>query len=765
MKLRRILLILGLLALLSAASSGYMYHLAIIEAEYKKTEFQAVSYTEIIYNIINSFLSDKLKTVKALSGLPELKQVLAKPNTISLDSTNLILDNFRDSLIDSLIEDCVVYVMDREGKTISSSNRESPESFVGKNYSFRPYFQQALNGSPSVYMALGVTSKKRGVYYSSPVYDQDQITPIGVVAIKFSIETIEEKIIHSASYKEGMITLITDPHGIIFISNRKELLFMRLWNVPDKKNIDIETSQQFGQEIFKWAESTPKGKDRVIDKSGNEYLLYQNKTEFLPGWTIFHFYDLKIVSKIISAPPIRTIEHATVILCVLIGFTVLSLYFMAKSDIEGRMKAENSLMKSEEKFRLMFDQVQMGLALIEIKTQRFVQINEKYCNIIGYTKKELDKISLMEIIHPDDRQLKLTHLKKLIEGEIQKFSIEKRFVRKDGSIVWVNFTVSLLHDTYGKASHYIAVIKDITRRKQTDEALLNSVSLLDATLEATVDGILVVDNEGSVSTFNKKFIELWHLPDSILEPKNDKQIIAFVMEQLDNPEKFFEEINEIYTQLELEIYDELRFKDGRVFERVSKPQKIKNSVVGRVWSFRDMTQRYRNEADLRKLSSAIEQSPVTVVITNKEGVIEYVNPTFSRVTGYSYKEAIGQNPRILQSGRHSPDFYKTLWKTILAGNVWTGEIINKRKNDEIFWERVAIAPLLSDSGTITAFVAVKEDISEQKQAEKDLKENYEILERFKKAAVERELKMIDLKKKVNELLNLSGQKEEYKIVR
>jgi polar amino acid transport system substrate-binding protein len=126
-------------------------------------------------------------------------------------------------------------------------------------------------------------------------------------------------------------------------------------------------------------------------------------------------------------------------------------------------------------------------------------------------------------------------------------------------------------------------------------------------------------------------------------------------------------------------------------------------------------------ADLRKLSQATENSPASVVITNKDGIIEYVNPTFSEVTGYTPGETIGQNPSVLKSGNLPRSYYKDLWETILSGKIWRGEFKNKRKNGEEFWESASISPIKNESGEITHFVAVKEDITERRWAEQEIK--------------------------------------------
>jgi len=135
----------------------------------------------------------------------------------------------------------------------------------------------------------------------------------------------------------------------------------------------------------------------------------------------------------------------------------------------------------------------------------------------------------------------------------------------------------------------------------------------------------------------------------------------------------------------------------------------------------EITEREQIEAELRKRSRAIEQSASTIVITDRDGTIEYVNPAFTSITGYSREEALGQNPRILKSNRHSRRFYERMWKTLLRGETWRGEMLNKKASGELYWELVTISPVLNQSGTISHYVAIKEDISVRKQMELDLK--------------------------------------------
>ncbi|MBW2057562.1 MAG: PAS domain S-box protein [Deltaproteobacteria bacterium] len=178
--------------------------------------------------------------------------------------------------------------------------------------------------------------------------------------------------------------------------------------------------------------------------------------------------------------------------------------------------------------------------------------------------------------------------------------------------------------------------------------------------------------------------------------------------------------------------------EQRAGDEVSKrPRRLEELVKERTAELqREIDRRKKTEAELRKLSRAVEESPASVVITDTMGTIEYVNKKFARLTGYTAGEAIGQNPSILKSGRQSPGFYQELWETITHGNEWRGEFLNKKKNGDLYWEAASISPIKNDRGTITHFVGVKEDITDRKGAEEALRRAHEELEQYVKERTE-----------------------------
>jgi len=155
-------------------------------------------------------------------------------------------------------------------------------------------------------------------------------------------------------------------------------------------------------------------------------------------------------------------------------------------------------------------------------------------------------------------------------------------------------------------------------------------------------------------------------------------------------------------------YEEL---EVRVLERTADLHKANLNME------REIAERKQVEDELRKLSRAVEQSPVSIVITDLNGMIEYVNPKFTDATGYSFAEAVGKNPRILRSGKQTLEFYRDLWGTITSGKEWRGEFHNKKKSGELFWEYASISPVVNEHGEATNFIAVKEDVTQRKHAE------------------------------------------------
>jgi diguanylate cyclase (GGDEF)-like protein/PAS domain S-box-containing protein len=290
-------------------------------------------------------------------------------------------------------------------------------------------------------------------------------------------------------------------------------------------------------------------------------------------------------------------------------------------------------------------------------------------------------------------------------------------VRQTGLKGWTSVRYGPFLNAQGEIVGVIATVWEITERKRAEQQLQQSVSLLQATLESTSNGLLVVDTQGAIVSYNHRFLEMWRIPESLLETRNDGKVLAYATPQLKDPEGFLSKVKKLYADPVMESFDILEFKDGRVFERSSKPQCIGAQIVGRVWSFHDITPLKQVEQSLTKLSSAVEQAADSIIITDRDGVIEYVNPACEALTGYARNELLGQSTRLLKSGRHNEQFFQTLWQTIIDGRAFHAVFINRKKSGELYYEEKIITPIKDAAGVITHFVSAGRDITERRRAE------------------------------------------------
>ena len=247
-----------------------------------------------------------------------------------------------------------------------------------------------------------------------------------------------------------------------------------------------------------------------------------------------------------------------------------------------------------------FEQAAIGIAHLTLG-EEWISVNQRYCEITGYRREEILQLKLDALTHPDDIPASREFLTRIRSGELPEYKIEKRYIRKDGTVIWVHLTVSIVRASSGDPLYLVAFIEDITQRREAEHQANRSLSLLRATLESTADGILVVDVSGKILSFNQKMSDMWGIPADIFASGDDERAINAALAKLSHPEDFMAKVVELYSNPDLASYDVLELKDGRIFERYSQPQRIDDVAVGRVWSFRDVTARRRAEEQGRAL--------------------------------------------------------------------------------------------------------------------------------------------------------------------
>jgi PAS domain S-box-containing protein len=248
-----------------------------------------------------------------------------------------------------------------------------------------------------------------------------------------------------------------------------------------------------------------------------------------------------------------------------------------------------------------FEQAAIGIAHLTLDEQ-WISVNQRYCDITGYSREEILQFKVEQLTHPDDVPASLEFIRRIRDGELPEYRMEKRYIRKDGRIIWVNLTVSIVRSVDGQPLYLVGFIEDITQRREAESEASRSLSLLRATLESTADGILVVDLNGKILSFNQKMADMWDIPAEIFACGDDQRAIDAALDKLVRPEEFMSKVIDLYRNPEAASYDVLELKDGRTFERYSQPQRIDDRPVGRVWSFRDVTARRRAEEHAHALA-------------------------------------------------------------------------------------------------------------------------------------------------------------------
>ncbi len=288
---------------------------------------------------------------------------------------------------------------------------------------------------------------------------------------------------------------------------------------------------------------------------------------------------------------------------------------------------------------------------------------------------------------------------------------------------------------------YDELVQRIRELEHAEEERDRSLSQLRTTLDATDDGILVVDTGGKIVIYSNRFAEMWRLPESILNSKDDDRALAFVLDQLKDPESFLTKVNKLYADPTAKSFDTIEFKDGRIFERYSRPHLLNDEVIGRVWSFRDVTASIRAEEELKQsesqLRTVLETLELISVSLDNQGNISFCNDYLLNLTGWKREEVLGKNwfitflpPEI--SGEIKQSVFLKAIRTGKFPAHYQNDIVTKEKARRLInWNNTVV---LDSQGNILGITSIGEDITERKQAEEALRKGEETLKSIFRAA-------------------------------
>ncbi len=382
-------------------------------------------------------------------------------------------------------------------------------------------------------------------------------------------------------------------------------------------------------------------------------------------------------------------------------------------DITQRKQSAELLEASEKRYRELHENSPLGYNSLDADGC-FIESNATLCSMLGYERDELIGKWFGDFLMPESAERFRNYFPTFKEvGRV--YAVPFDFIVKDGHVLSVEMNGCIGYNEQGKFKQTHCVVLDVTQRKQAEEALSQSEESLRNLVEAEINA-LVVHKDFRLVYANPAARKLFEAPEGVAV--SDISVLDYVHPNYRN-------FTRLSTRRMLRTNNSLApasilmvTPSGRQYniEITSTPitfehQQAVLSII------RDVTEQKKDEEKIRTLSSSVEQACEAIVITDKQGTIDYINPAFTLITGYSEAEAIGQNTSLLRSGEHGQHFYEEMWDKLHTGHAWQGRIIDKKKDGSLYPAMLTISPILDDSGEITHFVGIQQDLTAYEEME------------------------------------------------
>lgn len=391
------------------------------------------------------------------------------------------------------------------------------------------------------------------------------------------------------------------------------------------------------------------------------------------------------------------------------------LYFAATAvDISRLKQTEQELRKREEELNYAQEIAQMGSWEYDLENEQVI-LSDAYYKLVERGPDEYPATyeNFLSIVHPEDHGVIQEALEDIYKNQ-NEIAVQIRLIMPDGSLKWVrNNIVPIFKNKVLVGLKGVNI--NISKQKAQEEQIRQQNQQLSAIIDALPDPVFISDSEGNFldyvrsRTISKQRDYSGHINSNIsdwLQPEYSKQVLEKIREALrDNKITTIE-----YPAIDID-------KEHKIFESRIVPLD-QNRVLRMV---RDITERKLQDEEIRKLTKAIEQSPVAIIITDIHAHIVYASPGTLQITGYNPEELIGRSTKIFKSGKTPASVYANLWETLAKGETWEFEWLNAKKNGNEYWESTSISPLTNEAGELVGYMSIKQDISERKRAEEEIR--------------------------------------------
>ncbi|MFH1153045.1 MAG: PAS domain S-box protein [Pseudomonadota bacterium] len=404
------------------------------------------------------------------------------------------------------------------------------------------------------------------------------------------------------------------------------------------------------------------------------------------------------------------------------------------ADITERRQSEKAL---REAFEIINRSSSVAFTWKREKGWPVVFVSDNVQGLFGYSAEDFlsGRVSYASCIHPEDLDRITGEVAAAEDSGADRFvHAPYRILTKDGSLKTIKDRTIVVRDAEGRILQYQGIVEDITTQVANEQEILSQRKLLQGFLDTLSESAFLVSPDGTVLFSNKTLAERLKTTTEAIKGKQLADLL---------PPELARSRGERIAQAALNG-SEVRFvdvRDGRYIDNLLCPVIEDGRVASVAVLGVDITDLRQNELELRMLWQAVENSPLSVVITDTKGNIEHVNPSFCTTSGYRMTEVLGENPRVLKSGLHDKTFYARLWQVLAGGQTWRGEMCNRKKDGTTYWEQVVISPVRDLDRVVKKYVAIKEDITQKKELER-LKEDVDRIMRH------------DLKQPLNAIMGL-----------
>lgn len=648
---------------------------------------------EIIAGNISTETSALYDGVKIMSGSPWIYPALITRSAQDIQKANSVLDRYNSG-----IEGSVSYLLDAKGMTIASSNRNSPESFIGRSYEFRPYFQEAFAGKHFSYFAMGVTSKLRGFYASHPVYDPATGGIAGVAAMKKDLDYLEDRV---NAHKN---CFFVSPEGVIFLSSDPMLRFKSVGPISYDIQNKLLASRQFGDKPFEAMMAKKPENGDVVNFRGRFYVASYSKADN-KGWSVF------ILAPMTEVFAVSVMAAVTTLFFVGLVVTYL-LYLKAYEGSFERLK------ESEDKFKLLSDATNEGVIIHEKGI--ILESNRRFAEILGYDLEEVIGSNVFDHIHPEDRQKARDKVRAFYEEPY-----EIRGLKRDGASVMLELCGKSLRYK-GKETRVVAV-RDVTAYKEMQDVLERVAQEWVTTFNSIPDLISIHDRNYRIIRANKAFADFLGMRMEEVIGKTCYEVIHKTkapveacpfMQVLKNREKSTSELFEPRLGVYLEVTAAPLYNEA-------------GEVMGIVHVAKDVTVRRKMEEALKssenKFKTLFESSrDAIMLLTPDKGFFSGNSATIKMFACRDEAEFVKQHPASL-SPEYQPDGKTSAIKAqeMMAIAMEKGshffEWTHKRLNGQDFFATVLLTRMELEGKTVLQ--ATVRDITESKKGEEALKDS------------------------------------------